>query len=167
MEQFDVLDATGKWTGKVKDKGTKLNDGEFYVGVHVYIYNSSNEFLIQQRSFNKTILPGCWDIHMGHVIAGETSKETAVREVKEEIGLTLNEKDICFLDRSIWETYHRMTDIFFVKVNVNIQDLILQEDEVIDVKFVSIDEMVNFVSNMDHRHAEYRELVINKINSMK
>ncbi|WP_291573884.1 hypothetical protein [Clostridium sp. UBA4548] len=45
MEQFDILNKNGEPAGLTADKGTELKEGQYYLGVHAYIYNSPNEFL--------------------------------------------------------------------------------------------------------------------------
>jgi isopentenyldiphosphate isomerase len=167
MEQFDILDRSGKATGKTADKDSKLNDGEYALGIHAYIYNSSYEFLIQQRSFIKTLRPGCWDIHMGHVIAGETSKEAVIREINEEIGIAFSESDIDFIDRFFWEEYRHLADIYFIHADIRKEELTMQKDEVIDVKFVSKNDMIKIISEMDYRPEAYKNIIINKINTLK
>lgn len=156
----------GEPTGLTADKGTELEDGQYYLGVHAYIYNSSNEFLLQQRAFDKAFLPGSWNIHMGHVIAGETSKEGIIREIQEEIGLSFPKNDIHFVGRVFWKIYHHMIDIYFLKIDFNISELSLQSQEVVGVKVISRDDMLALVSNMYYRPIEYREIVTNEINKL-
>lgn len=50
--------------------------------------NRREEVLMQRRAETKIAFPGCWDISAaGHVAAGETVEETALREVHEELGV--------------------------------------------------------------------------------
>jgi len=166
MEQFDILDKRGELTGEKADKGTELQDGHYYLGVHAYIYNSSNEFLLQQRSFDKEFLPGGWDIHLGHVAAGESSKEGMTREIKEELGLVFPKDKMRFIGRVFWGIHNHIIDIYFLNIDFNIDELSLQEDEVIGAKVVSKEEMLSLVSNMDYRPEEYREIVKREINKL-
>jgi len=161
-EQFDILDISGTPTG-IADKGTPLNDGQYYLGVHVYIYNSDGEFLLQQRSYNKNFLPGGWDVVLEHVIAGESSLEGAMRGIREEIGLFVSKSDMKFAGRFIWNTYHHIIDVYFVRANFNVSALLLQNEEVIGAKMVSKDDMLELLSNMDYRPVEYRKHITCKI----
>jgi 8-oxo-dGTP pyrophosphatase MutT (NUDIX family) len=163
VEQFDILDISGNPVGLVANKGALLREGQYYLGVHAYIYNSKNEFLLQQRAMNKEFLPGGWDIHMGHVVAGETPKAGMIREIREEIGLRFDDGDLHFIGKVVWEPYHHMIDIFFLHTDFDINKLTLQQEEVIGVKSISLDDMLIFVANMTYRPLEYRELVSNKI----
>lgn len=166
MEYFDVLDHYGNKTGKIAAKGAALQDGEFYLGVHVYIHTPQNEFLLQRRAPDKEFLPDEWDVHMGHVIAGETPQETAVREVMEEVGLLLSPDGLRHIGRAEWEGKHHFADIFFAQREVVLDQLILQPEEVTDAKLIPLEEMVAMTHGMHYRPAAYRRLVLDCLTTL-
>jgi isopentenyl-diphosphate Delta-isomerase len=86
-EEFDVLDVAGQKTGKVLPKSV-VHERELWHGsVFIWIYNSKGEVLLQYRSADKSIFPSVWDVSVaGHISAGETLGQAAVREIEEEIG---------------------------------------------------------------------------------
>lgn len=49
-----------------------------------------NKILILQRSLTSSFLPGHWGIPCGKIDFGETPEQAALRELKEETGLTAN-----------------------------------------------------------------------------
>ena len=163
MEQFDILDITGRPTGLVAEKGAALSCGQYYLGIHAYILSGESSFLIQRRALDKNFLPGGWDVHLGHVMAGESSADCAIREIREEIGLDVPPHTLQFAFRFLWEEYHHMVDVYFVDIEYAIENLKLREREVIDVRSISAGEMLNMVSAMDYRPAEYREFVASEI----
>jgi isopentenyldiphosphate isomerase len=56
---------------------------------HVLMFNSRGELYLQKRAANKDIQPGKWDTSVGgHLDPGETYKQAAVREMREELGIT-------------------------------------------------------------------------------
>ena len=56
--------------------------------VHIWVYSSRGELLLQQRSTRKECFPGLWDsAAAGHVDRGESYDACAVRELQEELGL--------------------------------------------------------------------------------
>ena len=58
--------------------------------VHVLIFNSRLELLVQKRSATKDTYPGCYDSSAsGHLTAGEDYDVAANREVHEELGIRL------------------------------------------------------------------------------
>ena len=61
--------------------------------VHIWIRNSKGEYLISQRSADRLAFPLMWECVGGSVIKGEDSLTGALRETKEEVGLTLSPED--------------------------------------------------------------------------
>jgi len=169
MERLDILNSDGLATGLTIDRGSvfSLKDGQYYLGVHAYIHNSSNDFLLQKRSYDKAFLPGEWDIHIGHAAAGETSRDAMIREIREEIGVSFPTADIRFAKRSVWEVHHHLVDIYFLQVDFNISQLSLNRSEVIGVKVISKNDMLPFVSGMHYRPEDYREVVIDEIRRLR
>jgi isopentenyldiphosphate isomerase len=57
--------------------------------VHVLVFNRRGELFLQKRSMLKDCFPGTWDSSSsGHLDTGESYDACAVRELREEIGLT-------------------------------------------------------------------------------
>ena len=57
--------------------------------IRIYLYNSKGEVLMQKRADHLSTNPGKWNESVaGHVDEGETYREAAEREMKEEIGVT-------------------------------------------------------------------------------
>ena len=64
--------------------------GLLHRAVHVLVFNARGEVFLQKRSMRKDRQPGVWDSSAsGHVDAGEDYDTCAVRELREEIGLSL------------------------------------------------------------------------------
>ena len=58
--------------------------------VHVLVFNARGEVFLQKRSLKKDTFPGAWDSSAsGHVDSGEEYDACAVRELREELGLTI------------------------------------------------------------------------------
>jgi len=163
MEHFDILDKTGTPTGRTAPKGTPLPPSQYYSGTHVYIFNSKNEFLLQQRALHKKFLPGGWDIHCEHTMAGETPIQCATRGLQEELGLTVPESDFRFMKRFLWEADNHFVDVYFLQTDFDITKLILPPNEVIGAKAIPLSEMLQLVENMHYRPVEYRQFILSEI----
>ncbi len=60
--------------------------------VHVLVFNARGELFLQKRSMKKDCFPGTWDSSAsGHLDSGENYDACAVRELKEELGLALEQ----------------------------------------------------------------------------
>jgi isopentenyldiphosphate isomerase len=63
--------------------------GLMHRAVHVLLFNSQGQIFLQLRSMKKDRQPGVWDSSAsGHVNSGEEYDACAVREVREELGVT-------------------------------------------------------------------------------
>jgi isopentenyl-diphosphate Delta-isomerase len=86
-ELLDVLDSRGRLTGAVKSRGEVHRTGFWHRTVHIWIINGKKQLLLQKRSINKESYPGLWDISAaGHITAGDSIRNAAIRELKEELG---------------------------------------------------------------------------------
>ena len=89
-EIFDVVDALDRVIGQAT-RETVHRDGLFHRAVHVFAFNSTGEIFLQRRAFTKDSAPGLWSSSCsGHVDAGESYEQATLRELVEEIGLTLD-----------------------------------------------------------------------------
>ena len=90
MEIWDLFTKEGKPTGKQHRRGDPLPPGYYHPGVHVWIKNSKGEYLMSQRAADRPTFPLKWECVGGSVLTGENSLTGAIREVREELGITLN-----------------------------------------------------------------------------
>ena len=88
-EIFDVVNERDEVIGK-KLRREVHRDGDKHRAVHVLIFNSRSEVFLQKRSMTKDTFPGAWDSSSsGHLDCGEDYDACAIREVREELGLQL------------------------------------------------------------------------------
>jgi isopentenyldiphosphate isomerase len=149
-ELLDEVDAQGNPTGNVFGKQIIHARGLRHRDVHVWVTNGS-DVLQQQRTWDKSIMPGAWDISVGgHVGAGESYLDAAVRETREELGLPLPAerlKRIGLVATSLqfagWERPHTVAGDNFVvyEPGLQIADLTLQAEEVLDARWYPIDRL--------------------------
>lgn len=151
MEIWDILDSNGNLTGKTIKKGEAIPEGYYHLGADIWIINSENKILIQKRSPQKNLSPNVWAMTGGSVIKGETSRETIERETMEELGIKLNVEKAQLLKR--FKTGNVWLDTYFIKQDIDIEKIRIQEDEVCDVKWSTYDEIEkifqdgNFIKN--------------------
>jgi isopentenyldiphosphate isomerase len=88
-EIFDVVNERDEVIGQ-KPRSEVHARGLLHRAVHVLVFNSRGETFLQKRSMKKDREPGKWDsATSGHVDSGEDYDACAVRELREEIGLTV------------------------------------------------------------------------------
>ena len=142
MEMVDKLNNKRQSLNKTTERLEKI-DGEYRQSVHTWIMNSNGEFLIQKRTPNKKNFPNKWSQTGGGVDEGETTLEAALRECSEELGISIN-PDNMELILSFKRKYD-FVDVWLVKQDLKIEELILQEDEVSEVKWATVDEIRNLM----------------------
>lgn len=140
MELWDIYNRDKTKTGKTMVRGEKFEKGAYHLVVHVCIFNSNGEMLIQQRQPFKSGWSNMWDITVGgSAVSGETSQTAAERELFEEIGLKINLQN---LQPHLTINFDvGFDDIYLIEKDVNINDLVLQYEEVQRVKWASLDEI--------------------------
>ena len=92
QEMWDIYDINRKKTGRLaKRDGYEFKEGEYHIVVTAIIMNSKNELLISKRAAKKGF-GLMWEFNGGSVLAGETSLEGIIREIKEELGIEFTKK---------------------------------------------------------------------------
>jgi isopentenyldiphosphate isomerase len=122
-EPFDVVNADGTPTSRIKPRSAIHRDGDWHRALHVWVAGlteQSEPFLMfQRRSPHKDTWPNHYDVTVGgHFRTGEAFNET-LREVEEEIGIApdgralvplgvrvcANEAEPGILDRELQDVY--------------------------------------------------------------
>lgn len=86
-ELFDVVDEGDRVVGRAT-RGEVHARGLLHRAVHVLLFNSWGELLLQKRSAHKDEFPLCYTSSAsGHLDAGESYEAAARRELQEELGL--------------------------------------------------------------------------------
>lgn len=91
MELWDLYTENRELTGKAHIRGEQLPDNLYHLVVHVWIKNKDGKYLISQRSANRPNCPLMWECVGGSVLQGEDSRQGAVRETMEEVGVDLSD----------------------------------------------------------------------------
>lgn len=154
MEVFDVLNEWGEFTGKTATREECHKEGLWHRAVYAFIIDTRGNVLLQKRSANKKLWPNLWDITVGgHVDSGEFGRQALIREAKEELGLEISDDDIKYLlgSTSINEQGNivnkHFNECYLITKNVDISEIVLQKEEVEEVKFFSKDELLKRIDN--------------------
>jgi isopentenyl-diphosphate Delta-isomerase len=147
METVDILTSDGSPIGRTVLRSEAHRDGLWHRTVHVWIQNRKGEILLQKRSFAKETFPGLWDISAaGHITAGDSSGESAVREISEELGVKVAQQALRFLftmkgsyispDNAIKD--NEITDVYLCTAPIEEGEIIPDPKEVSGVTYHSI-----------------------------
>ena len=165
-EILDIYDSNKVKTAKTYIRGSNnLKQDEYVIVIEVAIINSNNQILLSQRSGNKKLNPLKWETTQGSVKSGEDSKLATVRELNEELGISLNKENLNYFKTIKDDEEHIFKDMFCIKENIDLNSIKFTDNEVIDVKLVDIDEFYKMnksnqlASNMNFNLENLKQLV--------
>jgi isopentenyldiphosphate isomerase len=173
-ELIDILTPEGKSTGKTALKSEAHKNGWFHATAHIWFFTSDKRILLQKRALTKKVFPGIWDISVaGHIGAGEGILDGAKREVFEEIGLILEDKDFIKIGTRIHQVNHEngIQDnehhhVFIAELKTPISELTMQPEEVAGLELWDL-KVLKETKNLENvllpRFHEYYVTVYNKI----
>lgn len=139
-ELLDLYDENGNLTGLTIQRGEPFEDRYYVFIVHLCLFNDEGLMLCQRRSLTKAGYSGYWDFTAsGFVCSKETPTFAINRELKEELGVDglITEQDCLFTLRADAS----LDSFYFAKRNISLQQLKFQQDEVMDAKYLSLEQI--------------------------
>ena len=143
-ELWDVYDENRQLTGRTHRRGDKMPEGDYHLVVHVWLQNRSGEFLLTKRTPNKGF-PNLWECSGGSAVVGDDSLTAAIREVKEETGITLiPENGSCMMTKKGSDHF---SDIWLFKQDFNNKDVVFQEKETCGARSATKEQILKMRSD--------------------
>jgi 16S rRNA (adenine1518-N6/adenine1519-N6)-dimethyltransferase len=115
-ELFDVCDADDRVIGQAPRRQVHAQ-GWLHRAVHIWVWNSQGELLLQMRTATKDEYPDCYTSSAsGHVDAGESYDQAAHRELFEELRLA---GDLAFVHKlpASPQTANEHTALYFLSTD--------------------------------------------------
>ena len=150
MEYRDLYDQNRVLTGEKILKDEEIPTGKYGLMVVWFIENTDGKFLMQKRSINKG---SKWATTGGHPKSGESSLDGIITEVKEELGIDISKDDLVLFKKA--QGKNSFCDLYYLNKNINLTDITIQEEEVENVNWLSIDEINNLNSNNEFIKGHY------------
>lgn len=149
MEIWDAYKADGSLAGCDLIRGEPVPEGLCHLVCEVLVQHTDGSFLLMQRDFNKKGYPGMFEATAGgSVLKGETAICGAIRELKEETGITAN---------NLIQIYNKLNDKhntiycgFLCVTDCTKSDIILQEGETIAYIWLSKDDFFKFLDTKEY-----------------
>ncbi|MBR1853422.1 MAG: NUDIX domain-containing protein [Lachnospiraceae bacterium] len=164
-ELFDLVDEKGMPTGETVSRDEAHEKGIRHRTAHIWVVRKEGgkvQMLLQKRAQDKDSFPGCYDTSSaGHIQAGDEPMESARRELREELGIAAEEKDLDFagcFGIEYEKVFHGKpfhdNEVAFVYVYskpVELSELTLQEEEVESVAWFDVDDLQRLLEPRDSR----------------
>ncbi len=144
-EYFDLVDENDHVIGQ--ETRSKIHaQNLFHRAVHILIFNSQGEILLQKRSPLKDLHPLLWVTSCsGHVDAGESYETACTREIHEELGL-----DPCPPLHPLFKLSpcaETGWEFLWLYQGTHNGPFHFQQEEITEVKFFSISEIENWIQS--------------------
>ncbi|SFS69144.1 NUDIX hydrolase [Lutibacter maritimus] len=154
-EYIDILNDNGEISGKTCLKSEAHKKGLFHQSVHIWIVDYEKNVLIQKRAASKDVFPNLWDVSVaGHISAGEQPEISAIREIEEEIGLSVSKDELQYIGTSKKKIIHKIDlidnelhHIYICRINFNFDTLRIQREEVSEIKTIELSNLIKEVLN--------------------
>ncbi|MBR3741756.1 MAG: NUDIX domain-containing protein [Clostridia bacterium] len=155
MEYLDICNEDGQPTGETVSRDDAHREGVLHRTAHVWIAREKNggyDILLQKRSMEKESFPGMYDTSSaGHIPAGEEPLPSALRELKEELGIGAEPEELAFAGKfriHYEKTFHgrlfrdnEITWVYVYAAPVEVHDLTLQASEVDEARWFDLEEV--------------------------
>ena len=165
IEYFDIVDDNGIPTGKIVSRDEAHRDGIQHRTAHVWVIKEKPggyDILLQKRSRNKDSYPGQYDTSSaGHIPAGDEPLESALRELKEELGIEATAEELHYAGSfhiQYEKEFHgnmfrdnEIASVYVYEKPVETEKLSLQENEVEEIQWFDLDEVWNEIHNTRNR----------------
>ncbi len=155
MEYLDRCGEDGQPTGQTVSRDAAHKEGILHRTAHVWIVRKnagSYDILLQKRSMEKESFPGMYDTSSaGHIPAGEEPLPSALRELKEELGIAAKPEELAFAGKfriRYEKVFHgrlfrdnEVTWVYVYSAPVETRALTLQASEVDEARWFGLDEV--------------------------
>ena len=166
LEILDIVDEQGEPTGQTVERRKAHREGIRHRTAHVWLLRKHRgrvEILLQKRSSDKDSFPGCYDISSaGHIPAGVGYIPSALRELKEELGVEAKASQLLFCGkRYIYyeEVFYgepfvdnQVTNVYLLWLDREAEEFTLQAEEVEEVKWFDLEECLELVRHDRIKH---------------
>lgn len=174
---FDMFRDKPQSSGQKKARNLVHKDQDWHRSVHVWVVDASKqEIVMQKRSPNKDTFPNRWDISAaGHIEFGGESRETAVREIAEELGIQCSEEELiygftCPAEQAPLGGCNCYEDVYFISRNKGELNFAIGEAEVSDVTWILIGDLRNALDDGKEefvpRVRKYRNAFFTKLSTI-
>lgn len=145
MEIWDLYDTNKQLTGQQHKRGYEksIPVGMFHLVVEIWVIHQGKILLTQRHPEKHFALQ--WECSGGSVLQGEKSIMGALRELYEEVGIQTEASELQYIGDTFHSDY--IVDTYLYNKDIQVNDLILQPQEVVNAKYVSINEMEDMYSN--------------------
>jgi isopentenyl-diphosphate Delta-isomerase len=134
--------------------------------VSVFIVNSEGEWLLQQRALDKYHSNGLWtNTCCSHPRPGETSRETALRRLQEEMGIKADLEELFqFIYRERLDNNLTEYELDHVFVGKTDEKPNINTKEVLNWKYISYDDLKKDIEKHPENYTVWFLKIVERVN---
>lgn len=119
----------------------------FYI-INLWVIDKVGNILIQKRSNNKKLFPNKFECVAGMVVEDETTKNAAVRELREELNIIAKEEQLIELNEFIsnYPSYFTKTYILIID-KLNLNNIRFNNKEISEIKLIDFKLLKHMIKN--------------------
>lgn len=138
-ELWDLYDQNRMPLYQTHPRGKRLPKGTYHIAVGIWTINEENEILLTLRSPEKKDWPNLWENTAGSLLAGESSLDGALRELREETGIVAAPEELHLIGTERGRS--AFGDCYMLRKSVHREDIVLQPGETCDARFVTLETL--------------------------
>ena len=146
MEFNDIYDENRQLTGRVHQRGTPWNPGEYGLVVCVWVYDGRGHILLTRRAKGKSFA-GTWENSGGAAKAGETSRQAIARELFEETGIRAEESEFELLETT--RDNISFYDHYCLRRQIPLEQIVLLPGETDAVRWATFDDIHGMIDRKE------------------
>jgi len=164
-EIFDIVDQHNKVTGQTELKSIVHKKSLPHRCIHIWIYNSKGELLLQKRGQNMSF-PGTLDASVGgHILSGEEPLDAALRELNEELGLTATAYELEFIgikkiDNALGDFIENMFSHTYMLKRESTEGITIQIEELESIAFYDMQTMKSDITDHPEKYCNGKNPII-------
>lgn len=151
MEYLEYFDEKNEKKIGIEEREIVHKRNLWHREIAVWVVNEEKKLLLQRRSSKKKQGANKFSITAGHVGINEKEIIAAQRELYEEIGIECEEEELKLIGiyKNEQENNNCFSYTYLVKTNKEIKDMKMQEEEVSELKYISIEELEDRIQKVD------------------
>jgi isopentenyl-diphosphate Delta-isomerase len=169
MEDFVVLvDEKNKKIG-IEEKLKAHIEGKMHRAFSIFVFNSKNELLLQQRAKTKYHCPELWsNTCCSHPRPKEGYYEAAHRRLKEEMGFDCKLKKLfCFTYNTRFDNGLIENEYDCVFIGKSDKTPVLNKEEAMAYKWISIEEIEKDINEAPDKYTFWLKVALQKLKTIQ
>ena len=147
-EYLEIFDAQNQPQNQQLLRREVHQAGHWHRTAQIYVLNQANELLCNLRHPSKDLFPLLWDVSIGgHLEPGESYETCALRELGEELGITVNPEKLTYLatvkvdgaDKIANLIDREHVGVFIYQTNLNLSEFNFQQEEITELRYLPLE----------------------------